>query len=134
MAKELPTLGELELRVLSHVWHEQPCAERRIWDLVRHKRDVARTTVLKTMQRLEAKGLLVRVPGPGPVQYRAAVDQERLLPSLVERFVERTLGGSTAPLVAYLADQEKLSAKDLAALRAIARKLADDEQKQGRGT
>jgi predicted transcriptional regulator len=129
MAKELPTLGELEVRVLGLVWHEQPCAERRIWELVRQERDVARTTVLKTMQRLEAKGLLVRVPGPGPVQFRAAIDQRRLLPSLVERFVERTLGGSTAPLVAYLADHEKLSAKDLAALRAIARKLAADEQK-----
>jgi hypothetical protein len=30
--------------------------------------------------------------------------------------------------VAYLADQEKLSAKDLAALRAIARKLTDEKQ------
>jgi BlaI family transcriptional regulator, penicillinase repressor len=126
MAKELPTLGELEIRVLALVWHQQPCTERTIWDLARKERAVGRTTVLKTMQRLEAKGLLVRVPGEVPVQFRAAVEPQRLLPSLVERFVERTLGGSTAPLVAYLADQDKLSAKDLAALRAIARKLADE--------
>jgi len=128
MAKELPTLGELEVRVLSLVWDEQPCAERRIWDLVRKDHAVGRTTVLKTMQRLEAKGLLVRVPGEGPVQFRAAIEPQRLLPSLVERFVARTLGGSPAPLLAYLADQERLSAKDLAALRAIARKLADEKQ------
>jgi len=128
MAKELPTLGDLEVRVLGLVWHEQPCTERRIWDLVCEERAVARTTVLKTMQRLEAKGLLVRVPAEGSVQFRAAIKPQRLLTSLVERFVERTLGGSPAPLVAYLADQGQLSAKDLAALRTIARKLADEKQ------
>ncbi|MBI2823646.1 MAG: BlaI/MecI/CopY family transcriptional regulator [Planctomycetia bacterium] len=128
MAKELPTLGELEVRVLALVWQEQPTTERRIWDLVQKEREVGRTTVLKTMQRLETKGLLVRVRGAGPVQFRAAVPPQRVLPSLVERFVERTLGGSSAPLVAYLADQGQLSAKDLAALRAIARKLDDEAE------
>lgn len=128
MAKELPTLGELEVRVLELVGREQPCSERHIWELVQKDRPVGRTTVLKTMQRLEAKGLLTRdASRAGPVQFRAAVAPQRLLPSLVERFVERTLGGSSAPLVAYLADQSKLSAKDLAALRAIAKKLEADE-------
>jgi predicted transcriptional regulator len=126
MAPQPPTLGDFEIAILQRVWQEQPCTERRIWDLVREERDVARTTVLKTMQRLEAKGLLVRVAGANPVEYRAAVEERRLMPKLVERFVAHTLGGSSAPLVAYLADQSKLSAKDLAALRTIARKLADD--------
>jgi hypothetical protein len=62
------------------------------------------------------------------VRFRATFEPQRLLPSLVQRFVEGTLGGSFAPLVACLAGQEKLSAKDLAALKAIARKL-DDEPK-----
>ena len=59
MARELPTLGELELQVLRLVWQEQPCTERQISDRLQQERAVARTTVLKTMQRLEAKGLLV---------------------------------------------------------------------------
>jgi BlaI family transcriptional regulator, penicillinase repressor len=123
MGRELPTLGELEIAVLQFVWREQPCTERHIWDLVRQQRDVARTTVLKTMQRLEAKGVLIRVAATGPVQYRAAIEQNRLLPELVGRFVEQTLGGSYGPLVAFLADNGKLSSKDLTALRAIAQKL-----------
>jgi predicted transcriptional regulator len=72
---------------------------------------------------LEAKGLLVRVPGKGPIRFRAAVDQRRVLPALVSRFVERTLGGSPSPLVAYLAESGELSAKDLETLRALARKI-----------
>ena len=70
--------------------------------------------------------MLVRVAGSGPVQYRAAIEPDRLLPTLVGRFVERTLGGAYGPLVAFLADHEKLSAKDLAALKAIAQKLHDE--------
>lgn len=128
MGKELPSLGELEIAVLRVVWHEQPCTEREVWDVVRADRGVARTTVLKTMQRLEAKGLLSRAAGDGPVRYRAAVAKGRLLPALVRRFVTSTLAGSLEPLVNYMADSEKLSAKDLAALRAIARKMAAEEQ------
>ena len=126
MAKDLPTLGELESLVLRLVWREQPCSERQITDLVRGDRSVARTTVLKTMQRLEAKGFLAREPGDGPVRYRAALDEDRVVPTLVGRFVDRVLGGSAQPLVAYLADAERLSAKDLQALQRIARKLDEE--------
>ena len=128
MAKQLPSLGDLEIQVLRLVWQEQPCTERAIWDLVCQDRSVGRTTVLKTMQRLEAKGLLARVRGRGPVQYRAAIEERRLLPAIVRRFVDRTLAGSLEPLVAYLADSARLSAKDVAALRAIARKMAAEEK------
>jgi predicted transcriptional regulator len=126
MPNPLPSLGELEVAVLNRFWQQQPCSERQIWDTLRGERKVGRTTILKTIQRLEAKGLLVRVPDTVPVQFRAAVEPERLLPRLVSRFVETTFGGAYGTLVACLADRKKLSAKDLAALRAIARKLDDD--------
>ncbi len=123
MAIEFPSLGELESRVLRLVWQHQPCTERQISDLIQQERSVGRTTVLKTMQRLEAKGLLVREEGKGPNRFRAAVDEQKLLPALVRRFVDGILGGSTEPLVAYLADSNKLSTKDLKALRAIVEKI-----------
>src|SRR5262245_52051437 len=51
MAKELPSLGELEIRVLRLVWQQQPCTERQITDAIQQERSVGRTTVLKTIQR-----------------------------------------------------------------------------------
>ena len=128
MAKELPSLGELEIRALRLVWEHQPCTERQVSDIILAERDVARTTVLKTLQRLEAKRLLARVPGEGPIRFRAVVDENRVLPALVSRFVDTILGGSADPLVAYLADAGKLSAKDLEALRSISRKLDRDKE------
>jgi BlaI family transcriptional regulator, penicillinase repressor len=135
MGKPIPSLGELELQVLRLVWREQPCSERRVTELVQADRPVARTTVLKTIQRLEEKGLLIREASPvrGPIQYRASVEERNVLPALIRRFVERVLGGSPAPLAAYLADSdsERLSAKDLEALRAIARKIGEAEDREG---
>jgi BlaI family transcriptional regulator, penicillinase repressor len=130
MTKSLPTLGEYEIQVLRLVWQRQPCTERQISDLIQKDRAVARTTVLKTLQRLEAKGLLVRVPGETPIRFRAAVDEKRILPALIGRFVEGMLGGSPGPLVAYLADSKKLSGKDLKSLRAIAEKLGQSPQEK----
>jgi predicted transcriptional regulator len=136
MADSIPSLGELELQVLRLVWREQPCTERRVTERVQEDRPVARTTVLKPMQRLEEKGLLTREENPvrGPIRYRASVDEQSVLPALIRRFVERVLGGSDAPLAAYLAasDSERLSAKDLEALRVIARKSGDSQEPEGR--
>jgi predicted transcriptional regulator len=135
MADKIPSLGELELHVLRLVWREQPCPERRVSELVQAERPVARTTVLKTIQRLEDKGLLLRETGVarGPILYRAALEERRVLPALIRRFVERVLEGSDAPLAAYLAesDSKRLSAKDLEALRAIARKIGEASEEEG---
>ncbi len=129
MAQELPSLGELEMRVLRLVWQQEPCTERQITDVIQQERSLARTTVLKTLQRLEAKGLLARLPGEGPVHFRASIPEHQVLPALIRRFVEGVLGGSAEPLVAYLAGTEKLSGKDLEALRGICRKIGKDSEK-----
>ena len=128
MVKELPSLGELEIRVLRLVWQQQPCTERQITDAIQQERSLGRTTVLKTIQRLEAKGLLARLPGTGPVQFRASIQEQNVLSTLIGRFVEGVLGGSAEPLVAYLAGSEKLSAKDLETLRNICRKIDKESE------
>jgi BlaI family transcriptional regulator, penicillinase repressor len=130
MADPVITLGEFQMQVLRLVWQHQPCTERHISSLVQQSRPVRRTTVLKVLQRLVAKGLLFRVPGERPILFRAALEEKRLLSGLTGRFVERVLGGSTGPLVAYLAESGKLSAKDLKALRAIAEKIGQPPEKE----
>ena len=129
MAKPIASLGEFEIQVLRLVWQRQPCTERQISDLVKQERSVARTTVLKTLQRLEATGLLARAPGEPPIRFRAAINENRVVPALINKFVEGMLGGSPGPLVAYIADSGKLSDKDLKALRAIAQKIGQPPEK-----
>ena len=57
-------------------------------------------------------------------------DEEHLVPTLVDRFVQRVLGGSPGPLLAYFADSGKLSEKDLKTLQAIARKIASTPEQE----
>ena len=125
MTRDVPNLGDFELRVLQLVWEHEPCMERQISDLVRKERPVARTTVLKTMQRLVAKGLLVREEGETPIRFRAGIPRQRMLPALIRQFVDNVLGGSAEPLVAYFGSSKRLSGKDLDALRAIAKRIQD---------
>jgi BlaI family penicillinase repressor len=126
--EDFPSLGELEVQVLRLVWQHTPCTERQITDCVQQGREVGRTTVLKTLQRLEAKGFLAREPGDGPVRYVATQAEKSVQLSLIRRFIDGFLGGSSEPLVAYLADSEKLSAQDLKALRSLADKLRKGEK------
>jgi predicted transcriptional regulator len=102
--------------------------ERQISDLVRKERTVARTTVLKTMQRLEGKGLLVREEGETPIRFRAAIPRQQMLPALIGRFVDDVLGGSAEPLVAYFGNSKRLSARDMEALMTIARRVQGKEE------
>jgi len=130
MDDAVPSLGELEMRVLQIVWEQQPCTEREVSDQLQDERGIARTTVLKTMQRLESKGLLRRRPDEAPVRFEATHEKQRLLPALVNRFVETVLGGEHDPLVAYLAEAGKLSARDLTTLRGIAKKMVAKREKR----
>jgi BlaI family penicillinase repressor len=126
--EDIPSLGELEVQVLRLVWQQAPCTERQITDCVQQERAVGRTTVLKTLQRLQAKGFLAREPGDGPVRYVATQGESPVQLSLIRRFIDCFLGGSSEPLVAYLADSEKLSARDLKTLRALAERLRKEEK------
>jgi len=127
MANKLPPIGELEIQVLQEIWELQPCTERQVWDALCAQRQVGRTTVLKTIQRLEEKGILRRVAGDGPIRFRAVLKPQRVLSQLVRRFVDTVLGGSVDPLVSYLDGSKDLSAEDAQKLAAIARRFSDEE-------
>jgi len=124
----IPSLGELEMQVLQRVWEIQPCTERQVSDQIREVRDVARTTVLKTLQRLESKGILERLPGEGPVRFKAVVERKKLLPQLVRQFVNTILGGSPDPLVAYFADSRQFTSEDLKLLKSMTARLSRERK------
>ena len=57
MSTELPSLWRVGNARAALVWQQQPCTERQITDAIQQEREIGRTTVLKTVQRLEAKKL-----------------------------------------------------------------------------
>jgi predicted transcriptional regulator len=83
------------------------------------ERGWARTTVLTMMERLRSKGLLDRKQADGVFRYHTVSSPAEIERGAVESFVQRTLGGSFRPLVAYLAEEAEVSADELAELEAL---------------
>ncbi|HTE20179.1 MAG TPA: BlaI/MecI/CopY family transcriptional regulator, partial [Armatimonadota bacterium] len=95
------------------------------------ERSLARTTVLTVMERLRKKGYLTRKRREGAFRYWPCVPQAQVLQNLVSRFVERTLGGSVSPVVAYLADAKRISEADLAELEKLVNELRSEKESEG---
>lgn len=112
------SVGGAELRVLQHVEGHAPCTVREVADSLGAEMGVVRTTILQTMERLRAKGLLVRERGVGGWRYRPAEPVQGVRLGAVRRFVRDALGGSVSPMVQYLSETD-LSEEDLKALRAL---------------
>lgn len=121
---EEPTIGGSELRILKHIEAHAPCTVREVADTIGSEMGVVRTTILQTMERLRAKGLLVRERGLGGWRYRPASPVEGVRVGAVRRFVRDALGGSVSPMVQYLGEAD-LSPDDLAALRELVERLEE---------
>ena len=93
-------------------------------------RGLARSTVLTMMERLRKKGHLSRRRADGIYHYAPRTAPGAALQHAVRTFVDRTLGGSITPFVAYVADKESLSDDEIEELESLLAKLQRDRQKK----
>jgi predicted transcriptional regulator len=94
-------------------------------------RGLARSTVLTMMERLRKKGHLSRRLARGVYGYASRTAPVTAVRQAVQTFVDRTLGGSVTPFVAYLAEREHLSDDEVAELAALLTKLQRERRKKG---
>ncbi|MBC8104901.1 MAG: BlaI/MecI/CopY family transcriptional regulator [Cytophagales bacterium] len=131
-----PPIGDQELAVLQFMTDRgAPATVREVTQEWGERRDppLARTTILTMMERLRKKNLLVRaraVDGTTGAagttfQYSPALEKSVLMRGIVQDFVDKTLGGSVSPFVAYLADSRDLSHSEIEALRRLVENLAE---------
>lgn len=116
-------LGEAELEVLRFVSDRDGTTVREAAEHFAETRGLARTTVLTMMERLRKKGFLTREGDGGAFRYRSAQSKASVLRNLVGDFVERSLGGSLQPFVAYLADKKGVSQEEVEHLQALVDEL-----------
>lgn len=121
------TLGEQELQLLQYISDHSPASVREAVDGFGIPNGLARTTVLTMLERLRHKGFLVRRRTGTVNVYSPSVEKSEVLRNVVQEFVERTLGGSMSPFVAYLAKARNLSDDEIAQLREL---VSDEEGKK----
>jgi predicted transcriptional regulator len=115
--------GDREFELLRWVAGRGPTTVGEATDDYGVKHELSRSTVQTMLERLYRKGHLRRRKVKGVYHYSSPLASGELLRRRVGRFVERALGGSVAPFVAYLAEQEALSDRELADLEALIERL-----------
>jgi predicted transcriptional regulator len=128
-----PPIGDQELAVLQFVTdHGTPVTVREVTQEWGEQRDppLARTTILTMMERLRKKNFLVRAKSPdgSTFQYSPSLEKSVLMRGLVQDFVDKTLGGSVSPFVAYLADAKDLSHTEIEELRRLVDNLVENAE------
>jgi predicted transcriptional regulator len=116
MRKPSPTLTPQELEIMKMVWSRGAATVRDVYEALLEERKIAYTTVMTMMNVLEKKGHLRKKAEGRSFRYRPTRSQEKVVGSMVREFIERVFGGSAAPLLARLVEDEKLTDEELDAL------------------
>lgn len=118
MAKRpLLGLGSLQSEVMEIVWDRGEATVAQVHRQIASRRDVAYTTVLVALQKLEKKGWLTHRSEGRAYVYRAARSRETVRGGIVRDLVERVFAGDPQQLVLTLLDEHAWSDDDLAQLR-----------------
>jgi len=127
---EMPGVTPAELEMLGYVSQHHPVSVRRATEHFAASSGWARTTVLTLMERLREKGYLTRAKIGGVNHYSPAAPRAELLRGFVLRFVQKALGGSLAPFMAYLGTDAELSDAELEELKQVVRELEARRQQE----
>lgn len=119
-----PTPAELDL--LRVIWRLGPSTVRDVHQArLREKPDLAYATVLRLMQVMHAKGLLVRDETQRSHVYAAAHAQDRLQTNLLRELIQKAFAGSGKDLV-LAALNGHVTAKERAEIRRLLEETEDD--------
>ena len=118
-----PTIGEQELALLRHVADRGGATVSEVVEQFGAANGLARSTVITMMDRLRKKGYLGRRLAGGVYRYQARASSVELTQGAIRRFVDRSLGGSVAPFVAYLSESTGLSDAEVKELEAVLTRL-----------
>jgi predicted transcriptional regulator len=120
---KLPT--DSELGILRVLWERGPSTVREVHEALQDGSGY--TTILKLMQIMTEKGLVVRDESQRAHVYSARATQQKTQRQLVTDLVERAFGGSPAQLAMQALSSKKTSPQELAELR----RLLDSLEQEG---
>ncbi len=130
MAPRRKDLGTGELEILSVLWDEGPCTVRQVLDhLHAAGRNIAYTTVLTVLTRLENKGFVASDKKAVAYLYRPTVTRERVRKSRLRSLVSELYDGAAGPLVLQLIKSEQFSPEEIEELRALLNRLDEKQDK-----
>ena len=124
-----PKPTESELQILRVLWRLGSGTVRDVYNEMNAQRETGYTTVLKLMQIMTEKGLVIRDESERTHVYRAKVTADHTQKRMVKDLPDRVFDGSAAQLVQQALSAKGVSAEELAEIKKL---LA--EHTQGKNT
>jgi BlaI family transcriptional regulator, penicillinase repressor len=124
----LPRPTDAELEILTALWSTGPATVRQVYELVCQRRPAQYSTILKFMQIMADKGLVVRNETQRAHVYEAARPREWTQQQLAGHLLERAFNGSAKALLIGALSAKKTTKAELAELR----KLVDEYAKEAK--
>lgn len=119
MALPEGNLTPAQFEIMEVVWNRgrRGVSVAEVWQEISQSRDVARTTTLSLIDRLEKRGWLKRRERRGVNHFVATVTRQKAEGLLAGDFVDDFFGGSARELVMSLLGSKRLNPADVAELR-----------------
>lgn len=115
----LPKPTDGELAILSVLWTLGPSTVRQVHEDLLRERDLGYTTVLKMLQVMTEKKLVVRDETERTHIYAPAQSQTQTQRTLVEDLLGRAFNGSALKLMVQALSASKTSPEELAEIRTL---------------
>ena len=127
--KSLDRFGELQRAVIEVVWELGEASVRQVWKRLCRDKELAYTTVLTAMQRLERAGWLKhRVEGKKHIYLPTRTRAQAGVGS-VRKFIQRMFDGNALMLFRQLVEEGELNDDELKELQLIINKKREDRRK-----
>jgi predicted transcriptional regulator len=118
-----PRPTDSELSILRVLWTLGPSTVRDVHEQLNRHAPTGYTTVLKMLQIMTEKGLVVRDETERAHIYEARHSEQKTQRQLLVDLADRAFGGSAAKLVMQALSGRKTSAEDLSAIRDLLDRL-----------
>lgn len=119
---------DTELAILRVLWSKGPCTVREVHAQLGGDEAAGYTTVLKLMQIMTEKGLVLRDESSRAHVYEAALSQDHTQRHLVGDLLDRAFSGSTSQLVLQALASRPASHEELEEIRRIIDQVETEEE------
>jgi BlaI family penicillinase repressor len=112
-------ISDAEWIVMNLIWQSGPIDASQVVERLAKTNDWSPATVKTMLHRLVKKGALSHQANGKKYLYRASVRRHDCIRKASRSFLERVFGGQAAPALLHLVKTSKLSADEVAELRAL---------------
>lgn len=116
-------ISEAEHAVMEALWAKAPLTATEVAEAIGPDREWTLATVKTLLSRLVSKHAVATEPDGRRFLYRPLLGRTQYVGGESRRLVDRLFGGRAAPLIAQLAEEEALTADDIAEIEALLKAL-----------